>query len=280
MTPAKKFDVLEARLRLGIAEFDYLDISSVRMDFDLDPPEPVGDPMPRHIARGPRLLVLVPIREDPDARDFRTDPYEHEIESIVGLASACCGRSFAYRKLFDNVLRLKDGSVSAFAVGESPIWHGPPDLSDDAVQILEDASVSIGQLPETDRRRFRLSLRWFSQAVRSDGTDAFLRHWISLEILAMPNTSNIRPLEESLGKAYGLDHSTARNRFKIGRVYQQRNRIVHDGEDTVATPSLNAYMQGVYKDVLCEQLGIAAPKAAEAALSGRASGLFSHYGWT
>src|SRR5216684_338281 len=51
--------------------------------------------------------------------------------------------------------------------------------------------------------RVLLSLRWFEQALFDHGIDAFLKYWIAVETVGMPDTSNIRPLIESLAVAYG-----------------------------------------------------------------------------
>jgi hypothetical protein len=62
--------------------------------------------------------------------------------------------------------------------------------------------------------------------------------------------SNIRPLNEKLGIAYGIDRTVANERFGIGRLTSARADVVHTGARPDVPSSVMLLLNGVYVDVL------------------------------
>jgi hypothetical protein len=100
-----------------------------------------------------------------------------------------------------------------------------------------------------------LALHWFHLAMRDRGVDAFLKRWIALETLAMPDGTNIRPVNEALASAYGISYEEARDTYAVGRLAGLRARIVHHGEPLPIHSKLELYFDAVFYDVLMQLLG-------------------------
>ena len=81
--------------------------------------------------------------------------------------------------------------------------------------------------------------------------------------IGMPDTTNVRPLNDSLASAYGIPLEEAHDRFAIGRLFGLRSRIVHDGFMMPIYGQLLQYIEAVYIDVLHQHLGLPCAKKAE-----------------
>ena len=209
----------------------------------------------RETSEGVYLLFLAPFAVD---GQLGNEPVTREkISTAAGLFAAFNGRNIVYERLFDNIIEMSDGRTSTFSpVFENPMWFTSPDLCDSRLNIISKADKAITTLPEPDRNRIYLSLRWFEQALYESGIDAYLKYWISLETLVMPDTTNIRPLNESLSRAYNLSYEAIRDRFAIGKLFGLRCRIVHDGQLVPIHADLLRYMEALYADALLVHLGI------------------------
>jgi hypothetical protein len=107
-------------------------------------------------------------------------------------------------------------------------------------------------------RRLRLANRWFVSAVHSGGgIDAFLKYWIALETLAMPDTTDVRPINELLARSYDVTPSEAAQRFGVGRLFGLRSRIVHDGQIVSVSGLLLGYIEAIFFDTLAAALQLA-----------------------
>src|SRR6266567_2096216 len=99
------------------------------------------------------------------------------------------------------------------------------------------------------------------------GLDGFLSIWIAIEVIGMPDTSNIRPAIESLAKIYQLDYRTAVNRFQLGRIQDFRSKIVHNGQMFPIYSLLIEYLEAIYIDLLMETLNLPHERRAEQVLN-------------
>jgi hypothetical protein len=88
------------------------------------------------------------------------------------------------------------------------------------------------------------------------GVFAFLKCWIAIETLAMPDGTNIRPAILTLAAAYNMSEAEARDFFAIGRLFSLRGDIVHRGLTPRMDQYLLAYIEGVYVDLLAQVLGV------------------------
>lgn len=72
----------------------------------------------------------------------------------------------------------------------------------------------------------------------------------------MPNTTDVRPLNNSLSRAYNLSRDTVENHFAVGRLQGLRSRIVHKGQIISIHKDLLDYLEALYADILNENLGL------------------------
>jgi hypothetical protein len=114
------------------------------------------------------------------------------------------------------------------------------------------------------RNRTELSLHWFASGVADDGVDGFLKTWIAIEALAMPNGTNVAQVKELLGLAYGVSPSKASSDLYVGWLVRIRGRIVHSGAIRSLHYAIPMYMEALYKDLLFEVLGLPCERFAEA----------------
>ena len=208
------------------------------------------DPKNVEAELGTYLLVITPFPNDPVPEDEPNT--KRRIAALITLVRLRLGRNAAFDLLFENQ-RSPDGKAHAATPGrENPVFFGAPDMSQEANASVEALARAI----EGSERRdaLLLSLRWLDQSLSASGVDAFLRLWVALEIVGMPDETNVHPLVETLAGAYGIDYPTARTRFLIGPLHGVRSAIVHDGYTGPLGGLLSKYLQAVFIDVLREKL--------------------------
>lgn len=213
-------------------------------------------------AEGVYLLLITPFGVDGSPGNEAAT--RERISVASGLLAAFNGHNMIYQRLFDNSVHLGDGKVSTYSpIFINPLSFPPPNLSDSYLNTISEADKHITALAEHDRNRVLLSLRWFESAVYEKGVDAFLKYWIALETLAMPDTTNIRSLNEILSKAYGLPLEKATSCFCIGRLHGLRSRMVHEGQIVPIHQNLLSYTEALYVDILFDLLGQTCERRAE-----------------
>ena len=84
---------------------------------------------------------------------------------------------------------------------------------------------------------------------------AFLKTWIAIEILQMPDT-NIAPIRDALSEIYNMKKNEVEEKFNVGRLFRLRGRIVHDGENINITSLFQSYIQFLFIDLLYWNLKI------------------------
>lgn len=191
------------------------------------------------------------------------------ISETVALLTTVFGRNVAFQKLFDNVLSLENLQTSFF----SPIIENPNAFpavipSASRIALVGELFLKLSMLPTDDQNRIHLALRWYEQAIFDSGVDGFLKFWIAIETLAMPDTSHIRKLEILLGSAYKLDEESVRSTFLIGRIFGLRSRIVHSGNLVSIHSGVLRYLDAVFVDALYAVLGLPIERRALAAVTG------------
>ncbi len=82
--------------------------------------------------------------------------------------------------------------------------------------------------------------------------DAVLKHWVALETLVMPNTTDLRPVNEVLKRVYGKPMAEIQATFGVGRVFGLRAQIVHHGAIVPIDERLLRYLEALYADLLLE----------------------------
>lgn len=190
------------------------------------------------------------------------------ISSAAGFLSLLSGQNIVYAHLFDNIVKADGTGRSAWSKGIIvPTTRPNTDLSEEPLKRIKTACDALEALPDAERHRVQLSLRWFNKSSGIGGIDEFVSRWISLETLAMPDTTNIRPANEALARAYQVTRELAANKFLLGQLFDLRSRIVHNGESPPLHSKLLDYLSALYQDIFNEILKLPCEKSAEAALT-------------
>ena len=204
-------------------------------------------------------LFITPLSNDEDAiGKART-----RVHQIVGLLSAVESKLVAYEHVEDYRVSFETGMFSPVPVlVAETAWWTTPDISEAARKRWTQAAAILQSSDQ--RAQVELSLRWYDEAKRVSGIDAFLKLWFAIEILAMPDTTSISPVRDKLQQIYPDGDVEAE--FGIGRIFGLRGRIVHQGVRVDLSPKLLGYLGALYVDLLAVTLGFAAPESARESL--------------
>jgi hypothetical protein len=251
----KFFDLEGVRVFLAYGTINYLDSAAATPlvtdhgDYKVD-----ASTIEKTTPEGGYTIFLLPFDVDGQAGLERIT--RERINDIVGLLAALNERNMVYQHIFDYVHRAdgKERSVIG-ATLVNPLSMPKPDLSDDRLRMISAVDATIQAMEESGRNRIRLSLRWFQAALFDFGVDAFLKYWVAIETLAMPDTTNIRPINETLSYIYGITREEATKRFQIGRMFDLRGRIVHQGSQVPVSGKLLDYAEAIYSDLLLDAAG-------------------------
>lgn len=219
-------------------------------------------PQARQTPRGSYTLLATPF----DTADATGDeaPVRQAISATLGLATAINGGALALDFVYENIIDLEREQVTAFGpVMSSPAAFGPAQVGETDFNLLESASKAISDQPDNIARRIRLALHWFEQSLRDHGRDEFIKLWVALEALAMPDTTNVWPLNRLLAASYGIQESEAASRFGVGKLQGLRSRVLHNGEPLPIHADLANYTRAVFVDALLAMLALAGQGRAE-----------------
>ncbi len=213
---------------------------------------------------GTYILFIAP--HDVDGEAGSEVQTRDRIREAVGLLATLYGRNIVYQHLFDNLIDMASDKASGF----SPVFENP--LAFPAVKLDSDevgnVSAAIARLPERDQNRVYLALKWLQYAIYDlDGITAFIKYWVAIETLAMPDTANIRPIEDLLSGAYKIDLSQVRQTFFVGLLQSLRSSVIHDGYRIGIQGHLLHYVEALFSDFLRAKLGLECLQKAQATLS-------------
>ncbi len=118
----------------------------------------------------------------------------------------------------------------------------------------------IDRAPE-DRERISLACDWYWRSTEmDDSVTEYLELWFVVEVLAMPNTTDIRPVRDQLAKAYGGDQSQWRE--LVGRHFGRRSSLVHGEGRREVDESHLAELRDLVQALLEFEFGIPNPERA------------------
>jgi hypothetical protein len=220
----------------------------------------VVHPEPTKIVETPDgiyALFLSPYDVIPPSNTGELEARER-ISVAQGLVASFQGRNIVYRRIFENSYSLESKRVSAWSTPiPVPLSFPKPLLTVEGVGPIFAADKAIEDSPPSDRGRVRLSLRWLKEAMYDIGPIAFLKYWMAIETLTMPDTTNIKSLNETLARAYGLaSASEAQDLLLTGLLFGLRGDIVHKGFIGAIDGRLLVYCECLYHDALREALGL------------------------
>lgn len=208
---------------------------------------------------GAYLMLLLPFDKGGQPGDEKTT--RARISEVIGLLTAVNGRNMAFDYVFDYeyVLGIKqDGTIERRVIGsvlQNPFVLPVPDISKKRLDFMTLIDSAIAIKPELQGNRISLALRWYQAAIFEDGVDAFVKLWIAIETIAMPDTTNIKPIIMVLARIYGLTQEDAESRFQIGRIFGLRGRIIHRGEQISPRIGLLEYLQAIFEDLFFDAVG-------------------------
>jgi len=216
---------------------------------------------------GAFLILVSPLQID--GIRLSEGAVNRNIKSALALLLAVLGRNVAFDHVFDQEVYVDFSRLTVTSDSHTnPWWFGKPDVNEAKFDLIKGVDKAISSLEPSLQNRVLLSLRWLEMATYETGIDAFLKYWIAIESLGMPDTSDIKPVNKLLSKAYGLNLPTdANKKFLVGRIFGLRSKIVHDGCMTDLPAAFLLYMQAIYSDILTETLAIQSMRRAESVLA-------------
>jgi hypothetical protein len=200
---------------------------------------------------GTYMLVVTPDGPNAIARS----------QAAAALAATVIGGALIYREIYMNIFSSVGAGTKIKGPTFQPPKNFPPPALDSQVFLrYKSAYQKLQSAP--DRSRIELSLTWFKEAHSTFGENSFLRYWLAIETLAMPNTTNITPANAILAQAYGVSNQKIQQDIELGRLYGLRSDIVHNGLRSALDSKLLNYAAAVYADLLEAILGLPCMKRA------------------
>jgi len=184
-----------------------------------------------------------------------------ELQSARGLLSNVEGKNTNYWHITDYILHLPKANVSIV----SPVIKVPDPVSAFNTEIIaESVSRKIDSLEPYLISRIKLCLRWIDSAEHEiNSLDEFLKLWFAIETLAMPDTTDIKPLVNRLQLIYNIDKYKAQKYFAIGKIFGLRSNVVHNGLNIGIHQQLNSYLRALLNDILMDICGYPSKRLAE-----------------
>jgi hypothetical protein len=196
-----------------------------------------------------------------------------QIHTALSLIISIIGQSAAFTHVFDYVFNLDSSGFMAFSQSHANPWIvGRPSLTKLSFKSISFSERALASMPRKLKHQVQLSLRWVRMAVYDSGIDAFLKYWIALETLSMPDTSNIAPLKSILAEAYLIPFNDVDRIFGIGRIYDFRCDVVHDGLFVNIDLNFLYYFSCLYSDILYSIIGLPNMRKAKAWLDDPVNG--------
>jgi hypothetical protein len=207
------------------------------------------------------VLLIQPYQVPPGTGEPKT--VTDRREEVLGMISAVCGRNLCYEKRFEYTISMETKQSTATSrYIRVPTTMPKPDISKIALSLLAELDGNLIALDVQTGTRHRLALRWFFRASEPSGVDSLLYYWIALEVLSMPDTTNVAPLVALLSRGYAEPEQWIRDTFHIGRLCRLRGNIVHDGLDVPIDSRLLDFLEALFVDALYTSLKVPCPKKA------------------
>lgn len=175
---------------------------------------------------------------------------KEQLQFYSGLLNAYLGENSVHSSVFSYKLNLETETPEfSTNILKNPLAVNFPKVSSEQISTLQKMVEIFLQKDSEIQNRLSLSLRWFMKS-SEDITDSFLYLWVAIETLAMPNIPNIKPIKQTLAKIYNLSSEQEIGRFHIGRLFNLRSNIVHNGKIFPSHTLIIEYMRAIYTDLL------------------------------
>jgi hypothetical protein len=190
------------------------------------------------------------------------------IEVAVTMSVILFGTHLTYEHLFDNVHRIESDGKSSTSVSPAIIKHvippGEVPINDQDIHNLMVISHKRDSLDDSKKARLELAARWHYKGLQEiHPADEFLCYWIAIEIMAMPDTTNIRPIAKKLATLYGMAETELSSKLSLGRLFDLRGRIVHGGYRGGIHFYIIDCVRSIFHDLFQAEVGFVSRRACE-----------------
>lgn len=193
-----------------------------------------------------------------DGRGPAEEDYIEKRSYYASLLASVVGLNLVYSLEIEQFLYPNRFSLSRrYPAGlMRPELSWSPLYSVETVDRIKDLHSRIGSRAPQEIARIRLALRWLDRGIRSVEFDALIFLWMAFEALLLHGGTNIRPICECLGRAYGISSNRANEKFGIGKLHGLRSKLFHGKSDAPPSARLNEYLQTLFTDALFEAVGM------------------------
>lgn len=201
----------------------------------------------REVHGGAMLVLATP--EKVDGVGVDTEKISKCLDVVRATLSLHLGSCFFFDEVLETTIDMKSGSHSV-ASDSVKVFSTGPYLSTNRWESLHALSKKLanGEL----RGRIEFALERLSVALRRGGD--FLDYWIALEVLCDGKAAAIRA---RLARAYNLPRPhDADEEFGFRFVAAARHGLVHRGERVSFSSAFEEYMNAMFLDILCHEVGI------------------------
>jgi hypothetical protein len=110
--------------------------------------------------------------------------------------------------------------------------------------------------PEEEQQRVRLACDWYWRSTQtSDLVTEYLELWFVVEVIAMPDTTNVRPVRERLAEVFGGSEGEWKD--FVGKHVSRRSKLVHgNAKREVEEPDVES-LRDLVQALLEHEFGIA-----------------------
>jgi len=210
-------------------------------------------------------IYITPIDNDSNKN---IEEAKQRIEVVATIGVILFGTHLIYEHLFENVYKIekngKETISSFFDTLKSVIPFDEISISNNDLIDYETIGNKLNTLDSNKKAKICLAARWHYKGLKeTHPVDEFLCYWIALEILAMPDTTNIRPIAQRLAKIYNLTEKELRERLSLGRLFDFRSKIVHEGYRGGIYYYIIDCVRSIFLDILQDEIGFFSVKASE-----------------
>lgn len=269
---AKLMDIGSIRIALYKGEISYFDIYKIKMGIK-DGRWSIKKPNELQITKADGIfaLFITPLRDESNPV---LKSALNNIEAVASLSPILFGSHLIYEHVFDNIYSIDSAgreTISSFSgVIKNVYPFGDLPVNSDLLEDYATIAHEFNSLSSERKSRFATSLRWHYKGLREvNSADEFLCYWIALETIAMPDTTNIRPIADTLAQIYGNPEKEIINKLSIGRLYDLRCRIVHKGYRGGIHSDIVDCLRNISLDILQLEIGMMVQKSCIQYLTGK-----------
>lgn len=201
----------------------------------------------REVQGGAMLVLAAP--EKIDGASVDGAKIARSLDVVQATLSLHLGSCFFFEDVLETTIDMQSGSHSV-ASDPVKVFSTGPYLSTNRWKALHVFAEKLerGEL----KGRVEFALERLALALRRGGD--FLDYWIALEVLCNGKAAAIRA---RLARAYSLSrpHDVDKE-FGFNFVALARHGLVHHGKNVSFSPAFEEYMNAVFLDILCYELGI------------------------